>query len=159
MTTFILADTYQRFGATFCSIIGTIILSCIFRLHVQPKCRSCLPEHTISHPLVSAVLEYVLDNNYWPETFPSFTGKVFGQRITNMGFFYCCSHSSNFEIFSDLDVLLTVHLSIFISVFNQLDAQNLFHNNFYFMLLHVSSTCAHHHTYRCDDTRGCVMQF
>jgi len=28
------------------------------------------------------------------------------------------------------DVLLTVHLSIFISVFNQLDAQNLFHNKF-----------------------------
>jgi len=38
-------------------------------------------------------------------------------------------------------VLLTVHLSIFISVFNQLDAQNLFHNKFYFMPLHVSSTC------------------
>ena len=33
------------------------------------------------------------------------------------------------------------HLSIFISVFNQLDAQNLFHNKFYFMPLHVSSTC------------------
>ena len=43
---------------------------------------------------------------------------------------------------------------------------------FYFMVLHVSSTCAHHqevkialhslwyhHTYRCDDTKGCVMQF
>jgi len=70
------------------------------------------------------------------------------------------------------NVLLTVHLSIFISVFNQLDAQNLFHNEFYFVPLHVSSTCAHHqevkialhslwyhHTYRCDDTRGCVMQF
>ena len=56
-------------------------------------------------------------------------------------------------------VLLTVHLSVFISVFNQLDAQNLFHNKFYFMPLHVSSTCAHHRTYRCDDTRGCVMQF
>ena len=42
------------------------------------------------------------------------------------------------------DVLLTVHLSIFISVFNQLDAQNLFHNMFYFMSLHVSSICAHH---------------
>jgi len=55
----------------------------------------------------------------------------------------------------------------FISVFNQLDAQNLFHNKFYFMPLHISSTCAHHqevkialhsiwyrHTYR-----GCVMQF
>jgi len=38
----------------------------------------------------------------------------------------------------------TVHLSIFISVFNQLDAQNLFHNKFYFMPLHVSSTCADH---------------
>ena len=62
------------------------------------------------------------------------------------------------------DVLLTVHLSIFISVFNQLDAQNLFHNKFYFMPLHVFSTCAHHqevkitlhslwyhHTYMCDN--------
>ena len=45
---------------------------------------------------------------------------------------------------SSFDVLLTVHLSTFISVFNQLDAQNLFHNKFYFMPLHVSSTCAHH---------------
>jgi len=62
------------------------------------------------------------------------------------------------------------HCLLFISVFNQLDAQNLFHNKFYFTPLHVSSTCAHHqevkialhslwyhHTYRCDDTRGCVM--
>ena len=53
--------------------------------------------------------------------------------------------------------------NIFISVFNQLDAQNLFYNKFYFMPLHVSDTCAHHqevkialrslwyhHTYRCD---------
>ena len=47
----------------------------------------------------------------------------------------------------NFDVLLTVHLSIFILVFNQLDAQNLFYNKFY------------HHIYRCDDTRGCVMQF
>ena len=29
-------------------------------------------------------------------------------------------------------------------VFNQLDAKNLFHNKFYFMPLHVSSTRAHH---------------
>ena len=36
------------------------------------------------------------------------------------------------------------------------------------MPLHVSSTCAHHQeaktvhgtaTYRCDDTRGCIVQF
>ena len=38
------------------------------------------------------------------------------------------------------DVLLTVHLSIFISVFNQIDAQNLFHNKFLFH----ASTCFEH---------------
>ena len=71
-------------------------------------------------------------------------------------------------IFFDLDV----HFKNFISVFNQLHAQNLFYNKFYFMPLHVSSTCSHHqevkislhslwyhHTYRCDDTRGCVTHF
>jgi len=51
---------------------------------------------------------------------------------------YIKSSKSFFTIF------LTVHLSIFTSVFNQPDAQNLFHNKFYFMPLHVSSTCAHH---------------
>ena len=34
--------------------------------------------------------------------------------------------------------------TFFISVFNQLDAQNLFYNKFYFLPLHVSSTCAHY---------------
>ena len=37
-----------------------------------------------------------------------------------------------------------VHTLSFISIFNQLNAQNLFHNKFYFMPLHVSSTCSHH---------------
>jgi len=58
----------------------------------------------------------------------------------------------------------------FILVFNQLDAQNLFHNKFYFIPLHVSSTCAHHqeveialhslwyhHTYRCDYTASGII--
>jgi hypothetical protein len=40
--------------------------------------------------------------------------------------------------------MLTVHLSTFILVFNQLDAQNLFYNKFYFTPLHVSNKCAHH---------------
>ena len=44
----------------------------------------------------------------------------------------------------NVDVLLTVHRSIFISVFNQLDAQILFHGKFYFMPLHFFNTCAHH---------------
>jgi hypothetical protein len=43
--------------------------------------------------------------------------------------------------------LLSSHpyLTIFISVFNQLDEQNLFYNKFQFMPLHVSSICAPHH--------------
>jgi len=53
-------------------------------------------------------------------------------------------HTGLYIDMTNFDVLLTVHLSIFISVFNKLDAQNLFHNKFYFMPLHVSSTCAQH---------------
>jgi len=57
------------------------------------------------------------------------------------------------------DVLLTVHLSIFILVINQFDAQNFC---FTISLFHAS-TCFEHHvliiTYRCDDTRCCVIQF
>ena len=63
--------------------------------------------------------------------------------------------------------IILSNYDVFISVINQLDAQYLFHNKFYFMPLHVSSTCVHHqevkialhslwyhHTYRCDDTRA-----
>jgi hypothetical protein len=38
--------------------------------------------------------------------------------------------------------LKTSQKLLFISVFNQLDAQNLFYNKFNFMPLYVSSTCA-----------------
>jgi hypothetical protein len=69
---------------------------------------------------------------------------------------------------TNFDVLLTVHLSIFISVINQLDAQNFC---FTVSLVHASTCFEHmcsssggqncitqpHHTCRCDDTRGCVM--
>ena len=57
-------------------------------------------------------------------------------------------------------VLLTVHLSIFILVINQLDAQNLFYNKFISCLYIFRTPCAHrqevkivlysiwyHHTY------------
>jgi len=59
------------------------------------------------------------------------------------------------------DVLLTVHLSIFILVINQLDAQNLFYNKFISSLYMLRTPCAHrqevkivlyslwyHHTFR-----------
>jgi len=71
--------------------------------------------------------------------------------------------------------VLESYYPFFISVFNQLDAQNVFHNKFYFMPLHVSSTCAHHqevkialhslwyhHTYRWQSRarveRGLVLK-
>jgi len=77
------------------------------------------------------------------------------------------------------DLLLTVHLSIFISIFNQINAQNVcftisFISCLYMFRAHVliitrsklhytaSGIIAGVHqtaTYRCDDTRGCVMQF
>ena len=57
---------------------------------------------------------------------------------------FCNFRGHVMNIFLDFDVLLTVHLSIFILEFNQLDAQNLFYSKFYFTPLHVSSTCAHH---------------
>jgi len=63
--------------------------------------------------------------------------------------------------------LLPVYLSIFISVINQHDAQRFC---FTISLFHASTCFEHkevkialhslwyHHTYSCDDTRGCVMQ-
>ena len=48
------------------------------------------------------------------------------------------------NMYKNFDGLLTVHLSIFISVINQLGAHIFFYNKFYFLPLHVSSTCAHH---------------
>jgi len=64
-----------------------------------------------------------------------------------------------------------VHLSIFVSVINQLNAQNfcftisLFHASTCFEHMSWSSggqNCTGVHetaTYGCDDTRGCIMQF
>jgi len=81
------------------------------------------------------------------------------------------------------DVLLTVHLSIYTSIINQLDAKSLFYNKFiscfYMFRVHVlivrSSKLYYtafgiisriggrpvhgRTTYRCDDTRGCIIQF
>ena len=45
----------------------------------------------------------------------------------------------------NFDVLLTVHLSIFILVINQPDAQNLFYNKFISCLYMFRAPCAHHH--------------
>jgi len=82
--------------------------------------------------------------------------------------------------------LIDYKIWVFISVFYQLDAQNLFYSKFYFMPLHVSSTYAHHKEvkislhnlwyhptspidllecmglwvrHQCDDTRTCIMQY
>ena len=61
--------------------------------------------------------------------------------------------------------------AMFILVINQLDAQNLFYNKFISCLYMFRAPCAHRqevrialyslwyqHTYRCVDTRGCIIQ-
>jgi len=67
-------------------------------------------------------------------------------------------HSAKTDI-PDFDVLLTVDLGIFILVINQLDAQDLFYNKFISCLYMFLSQPVHRTaTYRCDDTRGCIIQ-
>ena len=76
------------------------------------------------------------------------------------------------NILEDFYILFTVHLSTFILVINQLDAQNLFYTKFISCLYVFRASCAHrqevkivlytlwyHHTYRCDDTRVCIIHF
>ena len=57
-------------------------------------------------------------------------------------------------VFKGVLTYRTTSIRFFISVINQLDAQNVC---FTTRLFHAS-TCFEH-TYRCDDTRGCAMQF
>ena len=67
--------------------------------------------------------------------------RLFGWKYSIRGLDGKCTHFDCKTSMENFDFLLTVNVSIFISVSNQLDAQNLFYNRFYFMLLHVSSTC------------------
>ena len=46
-------------------------------------------------------------------------------------------------LYTKYDVLLTVHLSIFILVVKQLDAQNLFYSKFISFLYKFRAPCAH----------------
>jgi len=69
------------------------------------------------------------------------------------------------------DVFLTVHLSIFISVINQLEAQNFCFTVSFILCLYMFRAhvliirrselhyTASGITYRCDESRCCVMQF
>jgi len=62
--------------------------------------------------------------------------------ISYIGIVYATFKTRNIRIIRITKLFITSPgiLIWFISVFNQLDAQNLFHNKFYFMPLHVSST-------------------
>ena len=86
-----------------------------------------------------------------------------GERHRNVTAQYQTSWTSRKRFYS-FDVLLTVHLSIFILVINQLEVQNLFYNKFISCLYMFRARCAHrqevkivlyslwyHHTYRCDE--------
>jgi len=64
--------------------------------------------------------------------------------VTNTQKLTLLSFAGNKVEFKNFDVLLTVHLSLFISVITQLDTKNLVLQYLHFMPLHVSSTFAHH---------------
>ena len=71
------------------------------------------------------------------------------------------------NVHNDFDVLLTVHLSIFILVINQLDAQNLFYNKFisclYMFRAHVLTVRRSKLYYTASGIitpmGGCIIQF
>jgi len=75
-------------------------------------------------------------------------------------------HSEVFNTYINIQWCISQKQQNFISIINQLDAQNVC---FTISLFHASTCFEHmcsssggiwyHHTYRCDDTRGCVMQF
>ena len=54
------------------------------------------------------------------------------------------------------DLLLTVHLSIFILVINQLDAQNLFYNKFISCVYMFRAPCAHRQDVKIVRVHGTV---
>ena len=94
----------------------------------------------------------------------SYFKRLMGKLATAQCFQYC---QNNHPFF--FNVLLTLHLSIFISVINQLDAQNLCFTIWLFHAFHAfRASCANHqevrtvlysiwyrHTCRCDDNRCC----
>jgi len=71
-------------------------------------------------------------------------------------------YTKNSKNFIESNYVATLSI-LFILVINQLDAQNLLYNKFISCLYMFRAPCAHrlwyHHTYRCDDTRGCIIQF
>jgi len=83
------------------------------------------------------------------------------RRFTCFRRFFLPSSGDQHCTYSFFYVLLTVHLSIFILIINQLDVQNLFYNKFISCLFLFRAPCAHrqdiktvlcslwyHHTYR-----------
>ena len=57
--------------------------------------------------------------------------------------FTTCANAYSVTVLPDFDVLLTVHLSIFILIINQLDAQNLFYDKFISCLYVFRAPFAH----------------
>ena len=76
--------------------------------------------------------------------------------IKLMGIYHCLCSKNNQDVLwfykaQNFDVLLAVHLSIFISEINQLDAQNLFYNKFISCLYMFRAPCAH-----CQEVENCI---
>ena len=65
--------------------------------------------------------------------------------VIKLGYWMNFSTHESQRLYTNFDVLLTVHLSIFIIVINQLDAQNFcFTISFISCLYMLRAPCAHH---------------
>jgi len=65
------------------------------------------------------------------------------QRVPTAALFFTAGVHKIRVHLADFDVLLTVHLSIFILVVKQIDAQNLFYSKFISCLYMFRAPCAH----------------
>jgi len=113
------------FRATMCQSSGE---TTVFMRHLILCIPPCIPD---SHPHTIASTKCRVNTVVSPDD---------GHQV---GFIYKCRKSVTTIIIINIIKNLNP-TNLFISIFNQLDAQNLFHSKFYFMPLHVSSTCAHH---------------
>jgi len=83
----------------------------------------------------------------WKDSVVSLASSHPLHKVTDLG------TSSGTASHNYFDVLLTVRLSIFISIINQIDAQNLFYNKFISCLYMFRKPCAHR-----QEGKNCIIQ-
>jgi len=130
-------------GGTFTNSPTTSVSTLLFLVYRalirQPDQSSCFVEFKLAIPIIS-VWQY--DSFCCLTKTKTFSSKTLLSSSFHHRLLYHCNLLSYVTVTYSPFTSKLVEWNIFrtfISVFNQLDAQNLFHNKFYFMPLHVSS--------------------